>query len=81
MGREGLIRFLEALQVFYGSILFGGYEEVVLIKIRILGPTTSPPVSTTTSPAYSFDFSMPPPGLSPKDMEQANNAFKQLFPS
>ena len=39
------------------------------------------PVSTsTTSPSYSFEFSMPPPRLSPKDFDQANNPFNRSFP-
>ena len=49
-------------------------------------PTTasegySDPVSTSTiSPSYSFEFSMPPPRLSPKDIDQANNSFNRSFP-
>jgi hypothetical protein len=34
----------------------------------------------TTSPSYSFDFSMPPPRLSPRDIDQANNPFNRSFP-
>jgi hypothetical protein len=34
----------------------------------------------TTSPSYSFDFSMPQPRLSPEDIEQANNPFNRSFP-
>ena len=34
----------------------------------------------TTSPSYSFDFSMPPPRLSPEDIDQANNPFNQSIP-
>jgi hypothetical protein len=33
----------------------------------------------TTSPCYSFDFAMPPPRLSPEDIDQANSPFKQAL--
>lgn len=34
----------------------------------------------TTVPSYSFDFSVPPPRLSPEDIDQANNPFNRSFP-
>jgi len=34
----------------------------------------------TTMPNYAFDSSMPPPRLSPQDMDQANNTFNRSFP-
>jgi hypothetical protein len=36
--------------------------------------------TSTTSPSYSFEFSMPPPRLSPGDIDQANNPFNRSFP-
>jgi len=49
-------------------------------------PTTAaegsrdPASISTTLTSYSFEFSMPPPRLSPKDIDQANNPFNQSFP-
>jgi hypothetical protein len=36
--------------------------------------------TSTTSPSYSFNFSMPAPRLSPGDIDQANNPFNRSFP-
>jgi hypothetical protein len=33
----------------------------------------------TTSPSYSFGFAMPPPRLSPQDIDQANSPFNQAL--
>ena len=49
-------------------------------------PTTAvegsrvPASTSTTSPTYSFEFSMPPPRLSPEDIDRANNPFTRSSP-
>ena len=35
--------------------------------------------TSTTEPSYPFAFTMPPPRISPEDMEEANNPFDRSF--
>lgn len=64
--------------------LFTTSQKALLTYTHISESAASPPdeqVPLSANSSHSFDFSMPALGLSPVDIDQANEAFKKGFSS